>query len=96
MAEGEIARFDQILFLSQCFQKSSAAEASESVCMWGKGLFIYLLVIFQIKVTYLVVAIDREASLNLDRVTQKLWSFSFERILQIITRFFALPNELLV
>ena len=30
----EIARFEQLLLLSQCFQKLSAAEASESVCVW--------------------------------------------------------------
>ena len=33
MAKGEIACFEQFLLLSQCFQKSSAAEASESVDM---------------------------------------------------------------
>ena len=31
--KGKIARFEQFLLLSQCFQKSSAAEASESVYM---------------------------------------------------------------
>ena len=33
VAKGKIARFKQVLLLSQCFQKSSAAEASESVYM---------------------------------------------------------------
>ena len=33
MAKGEIARFEQFLLLSQCFQKASAAQASESVYM---------------------------------------------------------------
>ena len=33
MAKRETARFDQFLRLSQCFQMSSAAEASESVYM---------------------------------------------------------------
>ena len=36
VSKGEIARFEQFLLLSQSFQKSSAAEASESVC--GKDL----------------------------------------------------------
>ena len=34
LAKGEIARFEQFLLLSQCFQKLSAAEVSESVYMW--------------------------------------------------------------
>ena len=33
VAKGDIAHFDQFLLLPQCFQKSSAAESSESVCM---------------------------------------------------------------
>ena len=33
VAKGEIARFEQFLLLSQCFQKLSAAVASESVYM---------------------------------------------------------------
>ena len=33
MAKDEIARLEQFLLLIQCFQKSSAAEASESVCL---------------------------------------------------------------
>ena len=36
MARGEIARFEQFLLLSECFQKSSAAESSESVYMWER------------------------------------------------------------
>ena len=36
VAKGEIARFEQFLLLSRCFQKSSAAETSESVCMWER------------------------------------------------------------
>ena len=32
MAKGEIARFEQFLLLSQCFQKSSAVDASK--CMY--------------------------------------------------------------
>ena len=31
VAKGEIARFEQFLLLSECFQKSSASESSESV-----------------------------------------------------------------
>ena len=34
VAKGEIAHFEQLLLLSQCFKKSSAARASESVYMW--------------------------------------------------------------
>ena len=34
LANGEIARFEQFLLLPTCFQKMSAAEASESVYMW--------------------------------------------------------------
>ena len=33
IAKGEIAHYEQFLLLPKCFQKSSAAEASESVCM---------------------------------------------------------------
>ena len=33
VANGEIARIEQFLLLPQCFQKSSPAETSESVCM---------------------------------------------------------------
>ena len=36
MAKGEIACFEQFLHLSQCFQKSSAADASESVYKWER------------------------------------------------------------
>ena len=31
MANGEVACFEQFILLPQCFQKSSAAEASESI-----------------------------------------------------------------
>ena len=43
MAKGEIARFVQFLLLSLCFQKPSAAEASESVYMreWVKQQFSF-------------------------------------------------------
>ena len=34
--KGEIARFEQFQLWSQCFQKPSAAEASESVCIWER------------------------------------------------------------
>ena len=33
VAKGEIAHYEQFLLLSQCFQKSSAAETSENVYM---------------------------------------------------------------
>ena len=33
VAKGEINRFEQFLLMSQCFQKPSAAEASEIVYM---------------------------------------------------------------
>ena len=33
VTKGDIAHFEQFLLLSQYFQKSSAAEASESICM---------------------------------------------------------------
>ena len=36
VASGEIARFEQFFLLQQYFQKSSAAEASESICMWER------------------------------------------------------------
>ena len=36
MGKGEIPCFEQFLLLSKCFQKSSAAEASESVYMWER------------------------------------------------------------
>ena len=34
MTKGQIAHQEQFQLLSQCFQMSSAAELSESVCMW--------------------------------------------------------------
>ena len=34
VAKGNIVHYEQFLNMSQCFKKSSAAEASESVCMW--------------------------------------------------------------
>ena len=36
VAKGEIAHFEQFPLLSPCFQKSSAADASERVCMWER------------------------------------------------------------
>ena len=36
VAKGEIAHFMQFLLLSQCFQKLSASEASESVYKWER------------------------------------------------------------
>ena len=38
MAKGEIAHFEQLLHLSQCFQKLSAAEESEIGLYEGKGI----------------------------------------------------------
>ena len=35
-AKREIANYEQFLLLPQCFQKSSAAEVSESVYMWER------------------------------------------------------------
>ena len=35
-AKGEIACFEQFLLFSQCFQKSSAEEASKSVYLWER------------------------------------------------------------
>ena len=35
-AKGEIASFEQFLLLPQCSQKSSAAEASESIYIWER------------------------------------------------------------
>ena len=49
VAKGEIAHFEQFLQLSQCFQNSSAAEASErhqKASMCGKGLRSNLFYIF--------------------------------------------------
>ena len=38
VANGEIAHYEPFLLLPQYFQKSSAAEASEKVCLYvGKG-----------------------------------------------------------
>ena len=36
MANGENARFKQFHHLKQYFQKSTTAEASDSVCMWER------------------------------------------------------------
>ena len=37
VAKGEIARSEQFLLLPQCFQKSSAADASKTSLHVGKG-----------------------------------------------------------
>ena len=36
VTNGDIARLEQFLLLPRCFQKSSAAEASENVYMWER------------------------------------------------------------
>ena len=36
LTKGEIALIEQILLLPQWYQKSSAEDASESICMWEK------------------------------------------------------------
>ena len=36
VVKGDIAHLEQFLLLSQCFQKSSAAETSESVYLWER------------------------------------------------------------
>ena len=36
VANGEIAQYEQFLLLQQLFQKSSAAEGSESIYMWER------------------------------------------------------------
>ena len=36
VANEEIAHNEEFLHLPQCFQKSSAAEASENVCIWKR------------------------------------------------------------
>ena len=36
VAKGEIAHYNQIRILPQCFQKMSAAEASKGLCMWER------------------------------------------------------------
>ena len=36
MPDEEIAYHEQLLLLQQWFQKSSASEASESICMWER------------------------------------------------------------
>ena len=36
MAKGEIAHHEQFHLRPQCFQKSFAAKASESVCIWER------------------------------------------------------------
>ena len=36
LTKGEIARYEQFLLLSECFQKASASEVSENVFMWEK------------------------------------------------------------
>ena len=45
VAKGEIACFKQFFFCHYVFKKPSAAEASESVYMRGKGLILSLIYI---------------------------------------------------
>ena len=42
LAKGNITHNEQFCPLSQCFQKLSAAEASEKVCLWER-VNLYLL-----------------------------------------------------
>ena len=37
VTNGEVDRYEQVLLFSQCFRKSSAAEASKSIYIIGKG-----------------------------------------------------------
>ena len=54
LAKGEIARIEQFLLLSQCFQLKSAADASESVCMRERVKAVYLrLLMFSGRVTHI-------------------------------------------
>ena len=46
VAKGEIGNFEQFLLLTQCFQKSSAAEASETIYMWERVITIIILHVF--------------------------------------------------
>ena len=39
VTKGKIARFEQFLFMPQCFQKSSTADALESVYIWESFVF---------------------------------------------------------
>ena len=43
VAKGEISCFEQFFLCSQCFQKLSAAEKSESVCMRARVNVAFLL-----------------------------------------------------
>ena len=36
VVKGEIAHYKQFLLLTHCFQKSSAADVSESICRWER------------------------------------------------------------
>ena len=36
LAKGEITHYEQFLLLPKCFQKLSAADASESIYIWEK------------------------------------------------------------
>ena len=38
VAKGEIARFEQFLLLSLCFQKAVCCRGVPKVTIWGKGL----------------------------------------------------------
>ena len=42
LGKGEIAHYEQFLFLSQWFQKSSAADVWKCVCMWKRVCYLCL------------------------------------------------------
>ena len=46
MAKGEIAHYEQFINLPQWFQKSSAAEASKSICMWERVKLCFIVLCF--------------------------------------------------
>ena len=67
MAIGEIACFEQFLLLSQRFQMSSAAEASESVYMWERVnmIVVYSIIILSVHFIFLAYMLSKMSAADL-------------------------------
>ena len=47
VAKGEIARYEQFLFLPKCFQELSSVDASQYVDMWEMDQFGFQVALFK-------------------------------------------------
>ena len=80
MAKGEITRFEQFLLLSQCFQKTSASDASESVYMRERvNPFPHTTKLVQTTVTF--PSYNKSAADDFDKIEGKIWKIPINECL---------------